>query len=283
MKWTLILTILVGFFQLICGIMPLTGKISDLRRRPYYKILTWRGWVIVTLSLFSVLCTITLFIISENESDNKDQKLKNDLLDRDIRHEKAIVNAGKDYIDKLGENQRETAEALAKYGLKYDATKDEIVKIAKGDTLRYKPEPIIQIAINKGISVDSIYANMAHFKVRIENRIAPAKNVDLKYYLLSKKNKQISILNRTPYQFLGKDADLDYNTEYTEKIKYPYNQVDAIYIYLCGTFKNSDGKKYTLSQFYVYDFNKKDFGLLTGINYEIAVDLLIKQGIYRKF
>ncbi|MFP9099960.1 hypothetical protein ACLI09_13000 [Flavobacterium sp. RHBU_24] len=281
MKWTVILTILIGVFQLIAIIMPLTGTLSDRRRRPYYKILTWRGYTIVVSSFFALLCTIAIFIITDSESNSNDAALKKQLKIRDNEHAKAIKQAGMEYIDRLGANQRETAEALAKYGLKYDKTKEEIIKIAKSDTLRQHLAPYIDLA-DDGIKLDSINKTntISYFKFRMKNTISPAKNTLLNLYILEGANNLIRFKKDAFVMLSGNDFAFDSIME-SNIYEIPIREdADKVFFYFYGTYMDMSNKHYELKRVYYFDLKTKSYGLPSTFDFLNIKEILIKNGLY---
>lgn len=280
MNYSLILTIVIALMQVLIVSIPLSGKLSD-NRRSLLKKLTKRGWALIISCSIVAIITIFLFVLSESKEEQNEKTLQLQLQHRDSIHQKIVADAALKYIEKLDKSSLETAKALAKYGLKYDQTKQEIFKAVSTDTLKPALDPEIFIANNKGIEIDTILSEHYSFSIKLVNKIAPAKNVKLSLYFISLKENYLRLLNLgKPYKIYAQGSDMNFEASSTSKVDVPNAKDDFMFFYLVGTFENTKRKLYKVQRVYSYNFKLKQFGTPTDLVYPDIIGLLKRNNLY---
>ncbi|MEJ8816434.1 hypothetical protein [Lacibacter sp. H407] len=123
----IILTIIIAIMQTLIVIIPLKGKLSDNTSK-FTKNFTKLGWVLISCYIVTTFCTVIFFLVTDAEEEESKSSLFSQLQERDSIHQQRIIEAGKSYTEQLNSSNKNTIEALAKYGLKYDTAQKTIEK-----------------------------------------------------------------------------------------------------------------------------------------------------------
>ena len=283
MEPSLIINIIIASLQIFIFWIPLSGKLSDNRHtRKWYKRLTKKGWAFIGCCIIVASLTIMLFVLSEKKDKESEDKLSQQLAERDSIHQKDIAVAGLKYIDRLNKSSIETAKALAQYGLKYDETKKEIIKFVSTDTIKPSLDPEVVIYNEKGIVLDTIIGNQYKFSVKLYNQIAPAKKAKLSLYFLVENDKRIEIIDLEPLGAYAYGNDMNFESINTNHIGIKYNgNPKTFFFYLTGTFENTRGKAFNINRIYSYNLLEKSFGQPNDTRYPFIVNLLKRNNLYK--
>jgi hypothetical protein len=279
METSLTLTIIIAAMQVVIVVIPLSGDLSRSVGK-WYGRLTLRGYLMIVCCALVAGLTVWLFNITEKQEDDSRKDLDIKLRQRDSVNAKIVTEAGISYLKEISNSRTETAEALAKYGLKYDETRKEIFKAVTGDSLRQPPEPEITICSDSGIILDSISHQNFYFTLNICNKIAPANNVNLDIYMVRLAGDSIKIVDLKPIHLVAKNTYLHLDSQLSPKINFKSNISEFMFFLLKGSYTGPTGKVHYIQRIYSYDFNLKKIGFP---NYSLTEDiknLLSRNNIY---
>lgn len=245
LKIILLVTILIT--QILIVIFPFLGKISDNRHNSP-KRFTKLGYGLVLCCLVSLVASIMMIKISQDEEKDNKTELENALAERDSINQSKINFANKNLYD-----------AFAKYGLKYDIAEKRISKLVK-DSSRVNiingANPFLYIeTIEPKIKDKSI-----EFKIDVASKMATSYNVNVALDLI-----QLDSLTNQ-YSYLQKNFTLlAPNSEIAEgkslvsspSLSNPSKNIKYYIFNFHGEYEKSDGTKIKLKKFYMVDMSTK--------------------------
>lgn len=233
-------------------IIPFTGKVYDGRRK-WYKRFTVKGWIVIITFILSLTCSIAKDRETQNEEDLKVGIAK-------------IEKRKDDSISRLA-NENSTAKvigtfttSLARYGLKYDSTTNEIQKSITTNIENSKLNPVVGIltmdrdTTKSGIDLNyqlcSSQATAYNIKVGIYNVLRTKKN-ELIYLTGTDRKTEIDALILTNCMQL--------NIQTTD----PESVVSHIYFYAKFDYEDEIGKKISRTELTAFDTSTNTMNYLT--------------------
>lgn len=255
----LFLQIFIFIIQLLILLIPFLGTkaLFDMRYNGF-KRATKRGRLLLGLIVLAIICAAIQIFTSGKLNQNKDREFKKEISIRDST------------------NQYNTQELLAKYGLKVDTKNDEIVKILRDSSLRKTT------TVYKG--------NMPYFQINNVEMRAHGDTLFSKVWYCSKEAASYSVdvyLDITEYD-IKKDSFFivvknmrDISTVIIPKdeciisdgyLVMRHIEEHGIYIFLLhGTCQTAEHKIINVGYYSQYNFNNKQFGLLTPeLHYKVT-------------
>ena len=272
-KLKITLFVILAIIQVVIALLPSLGRLyHEENGVSSYKTTIW-GKTLLVSSILGLLFTIGLYLYSENKEGENKQELKNELAKRDSLSHLEIE-----------QSKNETIEALAKYGLKYDSAKKEIITFIKGSTNAKDEKTVIGICpsdigivteriSDKEIHLDIRFCNFGNnpaYKVNITAEVLVKKDETLQHNEFGKSPYNLTISNQTTYVMKGK---LNVNTiKWTE---------DTLYLFLKGVYSNyQNTSKQIFRELYVYDYTKNQWGLPPGRSDLPIIETLKSSGFY---
>jgi|GEM_PF-5823148 len=243
---------IIQFFILLIPFLG-SGALYD-KRKKYYRRFSIRGYILVLLAIFLIICSVKKHEISEELNKIKDKEI-----------------SVRDSI-----NQYRTQELLAKYGLKVDTKNDEIVKILRDSSLRktttiYKGNmPYFQINnIEMSVHGDTLFGKVWYCS---KEAVSYSVNVylDIIAYSIKKDSFSIVVKNLRNISIVNIPKDECLISDGSWVIRDMVE--DDIYIFqLHGTYQTSEHKIIDVGYYSQYNFNNKQFGLLSpDLHYKIT-------------
>ncbi len=265
--------------QTLIAIIPLKGKLSDNRFK-FPKNFTKLGYSLICCCIITTICSILLFIKSEKDNDDSQNKLHSELSNRDSINQIKFDLAKNQYIEKLDSNNKNTIELLAKYGLKYDSAAKRIEKLVKDSTNRQttiinSEDPNFDLC---KIQVERETNDSLFFKMTFCSENATSYDIDFKLDLISK-------IGRTkPYFYLIKELQVMHPKSIINKGKYSslimgiknIKYCRIYFFHIRGSYKKFDHKLIPLESIIAFDFDdpKPHFGPPNSIIYNEIVEFM---------
>ncbi len=266
---TLLLTIVIAVMQALIVIIPLKGKLSDNRYK-FPRNFTKRGYLLISCCIVTMIATISVFFITEREERVNKTILTQQLKERDSIHQQKIVEAGRQYIEELDKSNKNTVEALAKYGLHYDSLQNKVVRLIR-DSSR-TDIPYLEVC---GYSFQDFYRNNDSIKFPIalcNNQGTVASKIHANFKLLFQKGTDIANLyNENVFpNFVNIPAHSNKSKTFTFKHRV-LPTIDKIFLLVRGKCSNQKGT--ATSE--IYSFVIMDFAAKRYREYDFTNDSLL--------
>lgn len=264
----LLLFFFVTFLQLTVGIIASLTNIKTNENKPFPLNLTFAGWVLMISFVACIGFSVALFLFSEGKREKSEaQALINDSL-----HQK--------HIDSI---QYNTIELLAKYGLKIDSNKSEIIQVLR-DSIRTKTiiinekNPLINFC-DQSVRLIDYVEDSVNFQIGLCTAFSPAKKVNVKVYCVVFNNGKFILPQGEIFAFNNDTMEPD--KVYDVKINIMgFRNVNQFIFVAVGSYYNSDlSKKFQLLESVAYLINTKRIGNLIGEHQSELFRFLKSKGI----
>jgi len=185
----IILVIIISICQALITSIPIYNKKLSDNRRPFPKNLTASGKWMIAFIVVTIICTLFLFDISENEQSKFQQTLNDTLRVRDSRLEKREDQLTSIYSIRLDSSYKKSSqnfnEVLLKYGLHFDSLNNRLVK--QIDTT--KRQVTLQKISPPELYLDTIKVtahpnNLKRFTFYFKNNKDEAKQIAIKMFVM---------------------------------------------------------------------------------------------------
>lgn len=232
------------------------------------------GWI--NKLAFRIILAVLIIVIpylsnQKKEEINKENNLREQKARDSLNQEKQL-----NYSLRV---QNQLTNALAKYGLKYDSTKNEIARIVSSKS---SPDPEITLSYDNGMILDSIANNTCYFRIVLSNRKAPSTDIKILTHFVTFENGKYYLI-KNPYKnnfIFPSGESLSTDATFTFRVNIPFNNASIIYCYLGGSYKNvTRNKTYFVNSIYSFEIKEKRFGLPLNPAHEKVENILKEKGI----
>ncbi len=241
----ILLEYIIPITQFLILLIPFlgSGALYD-KRKKYYRRFSVRGYSLVFLAIFLIICSVKQNEITEELNEIKDKEV-----------------SVRDSI-----NQYRTQELLAKYGLKVDRKNDEIVRILRDSSLSKTTiingaQPYLNISnIEMKRNGDTL-----GFKIWYCSEEAISYNLDvlLDIYAYKIERDSFSVVVENLRDISSVTIPKDRCIINDSHRLIGRNNNDEYIFFLHGTYENSTHKKIKANYLSSYNFPQKHFGGLT--------------------
>lgn len=232
--------------------------------------------------------------INRAELRNRDQESRRELFYRDslnnakLKIRDSISNAQLNKRDSLAserveKGKNETIAILGRYSLRYDSSQKRIEKLVKDSSKITEANlPDFGFCNDTGFMVKPISNYEYILKFRFCNMIAPAKKINMRFYVLTR-----NVLDK--YDFIGESPVLSDNLEAPinlvltkddgGKLTTPF-KLSQVYVLMQGNYTDSRGKTYIpVNTLVFYDLAQNKYGFPSIQTVEVLRILLKEKGI----
>lgn len=271
----IILIALIAICQVFITIIPNKFKISDNRRK-FPKDFTWTGWGLIILCSLTMISSVWLFLISDNEQNASQARLDTKLKTRDSLHEVSIKTLSKNYSIKVDSSYKKSEETFitvtAKFGLHYDSVNQRLEK--KIDTSKVEIQPDLSLRSSDGMILDSIKRNTYFLTIYLQSKDAVSKNIDVKMYVIGEDRSSNLIL---PFSYVNKNKLISKGQWVGIPVHFEAHDLQIINLYVKGHYTNYNGNKiHQIDEFYSCTTEKKGSFGAPGNAYEAALRKFLK-------
>jgi hypothetical protein len=250
--------------QTLIVIIPFKGKLSDNRSK-LSKNFTKLGWFLISCCIVTTICTVIFFILTDSEEEKSKLTLSTQLQVRDSLHQQRIIEAGKSYTEKLDSSNKNTIEALAKYGLKYDTAQKKIEKLVSDSSKRnitiiQGNDPIFGLCSDNGIRIKEKHGDTLDLIFSYCYKYSPA-NLTLSLYTVGVIGGQFILIGKMNNYFSKKNGfEIDGGFE-DQLTVLNGSKSSKLYFYLTGSYtKKGNGKIIVIDEVNGYDLNVNESG-----------------------
>ena len=250
--------------QTLIVIIPLKGKLSDNRTK-FPKNFTKLGWFLISCCVVTTICTIIFFILTDREEEKGKLILSTQLQQRDSIHQQKIIEAGKSYTAKLDSSNKNTIEALAKYGLKYDTAQKRIEKLVSDSSKRnitiiQGNDPVFGICSDKGIRIQEKHGDTLDLVFSYCYKYSPA-NLKLSLYTVGAIGGQFILIGKMNNYFSKKNG-LEIDGAFEDQLTVINGSKSSkLFFYITGTYtKQGNSKVINIDEVYSYDITSNKSG-----------------------
>lgn len=263
-----LLFILVTILQIAIGIIASIAKLTKDNNSQYPLNLTIAGWLLMLGVIFCIGLNISLYYVNDSQKNQFEAKL-------DLRD-----SINKRHIDSI---QFQTVEKLAKYGLKIDSNKNEIIANLN-DSLKRKTiiingeDPYFNFYLDSAINIRMLNNDDVKMKINFCNYHATSKNINATIYVIGINNGKFILIGKPSIvrinSSMNKDEIISVSLNYFESTTEHVIQ-NKYYFYLKGTYFNSDlTKKFDVDQIAGFDMQ-----LMANVNIFSKIENDIKEFI----
>jgi hypothetical protein len=251
MKFAIIL--IIAFVQGIILFIPQDKTFDDQLGFP--NNITKHGKRLIICVVITIISTVALFFISEQESIGFDKKLKS----RDSITELNRRADAKSYERKLGDANAENRKVLLDYGLEMDEKNVKLQKAVEKskDTTFRGISPFLNLYKIK--LTDSLSENKYTIKYTFSVSGATCYNIKVKMdILISNREDEISYLKKG-FIPITNHQNLEKGKGYSAYLDLPKkdNVIKFYFFHVYGTYERQDKKRFKINQFYTLDLNSK--------------------------
>src|ERR1035437_4288503 len=279
--------IIIGIALIIAisSFISSTGKLLD-RRKKGLKIITKRGWSLITLNFGVIILSVAQYYLNENELNQKDIEASNKQAIRD-----SILKSNYDSSLYVLKNKFDTSninivstisQTLGKYGYLLDSAQKRLVKIIKDSSktkIITQEDPILSICSFEGIKLIKIENGIYYFNLLFCSEGAGCTGFNVNASIvLSDSIPSISFLYLkdnlvlTDELQIPKDAAYLMHFNLSEKLKF-----NLLYVYVNGTYTNIERTKtYKIDAAYYYNKIFKTYGMVAGETRKNIIDYIEK-------
>lgn len=263
------IAILVALSSFISSV----GKLLDKRRKGI-KIVTKRGWLIISINLGIIILSALQYFFSEKDLKQKDneatrrQTLRDSVLQSNYDSSLYVL---KSKFDTSNINTVSTiSQTLGKYGYLFDSAQKRLVSIIKDSSktrIIVQQDPILSICSFEGIKLTKTESSINYFDILFCSEIAGSTGFNINIaivlsdtipsnnYFYFKDNLKL----RDQLQ-ISKDAAYVQHFNFSDKLRFKY-----LYVYVTGTYTNIDrSKSYKIDDIYYYNKIGKTVGMVEG-------------------
>jgi hypothetical protein len=261
------LNILIGLSATIIGFLAFADQIGEVNALKFFKLVAFKLIVFFIAMFLGIWSTIK----KDNNSSLEIAKEKSIALKEQSRRD----SLNRQYTNENNRNLLTTfTNALAQYGLKYDAANKAILK-SVSDSLSSIPDPELILDYSDGIKLDSIKDNICFFRVTLCDRIAPSNNIKLKIYFATERNDGYHIvidpLHNNDAFPIGESLATNSYSYFNVDLR--FNNMKNLYCHLIGTYTNlRNTKTYKIDTIFSYDMNSNKFSKPRSPVYESVRD-----------
>lgn len=267
--------IIIGIALLVAlsSFISSVGKLLD-RRRKGIKIVTKRGWLIISLNFGIIILSAFQYFFSEKDLKQKDyeatkkQTLRDSVLKSNYDSSLYVL---KNKFDTSNINTVSTiSQTLGKYGYLFDSAQKRLVKIIRDSSktkIIVQEDPILSICSFEGIKLTKTENGLNYFDLlfcsegsgctgfNINIAIVLSDTIPSNNYFYFKDNLKL----RDKVQ-IAKDAAYVQHFNFSDNIIFKF-----LYVYVTGTYTNIDrSKTYKVDDIYYYNKIGKTIGLTEG-------------------
>ena len=272
-------TSLIVLFTTVAALIPLTGaKLRDGRGhgRKWYKGYTNFGRLVLLLSIIAAILTFVKDYASEKATRSAEH---------DAKVEAEAIRVKTEYLADIRTDSSNKnivtsfANALAKFGLKYDSSANAVIKIL--DTLKvnqkivYGADPIVTI---NSIKQEKDSIGMSNYRIELTVANQPAVNciIDVRAITQSKTGKL----------YLDKEVRLIDNqviplnmTTSNNILVDKYDSSEKTYFIVFGNYKNSKKQEFPIKEYFSYTKGQNGFGGTSSALRNLLDELLESKGV----
>ncbi|HTE25354.1 hypothetical protein [Flavitalea sp.] len=231
--------------------------------RPESKYpLTKKGFILAMIFIFIIGLSIWQEVDDQHEKDKTQKANKLEITNRD-----SIANKTQNYRDsiafaRLQESKRETIEALAQYGLKYDTAQKRIEKLVKDSSrilIVKGVEPLIKFCASSPISfVQS--PDIDTVTIKICNEGAVSRNITMRFFFFIADKDDYEPYKNLQYliEYRGLISPFALGTPEWRNFSIPFKkEIEGLrlLVLVAGSYTNSDASKtFLIDDTLLFDF-----------------------------
>lgn len=253
--------------------------------RTYFP-LTKKGLILSVIFLFIIGLSIWAEVDDQNDKKAVEIANRNEISLRD-----SIAIKTQNYRDsiafvRLQESKRETIEALAQYGLKYDTAQRRIEKLVRDSSrvlIVKGTEPLIKFCASTPVTVIKS-TNTDSVTVRVCNEGAVSRNITMRFFFFVAEKDQHDLYKKLEYvyEYRGLISPFALGTPEWRNFTIPFkSEIEEMrmFVLVTGSYTNSDASKtFLIDDAILFDFKQNQHRFPVDRGQKLK-DLLAVQGV----